>query len=75
MPNLNTGILAAVPLVVPPDDILGAFSRTVQPLDSLVVQHDSECETLSTLRDTLLPKLLSGEIRVKEAEKAIEVAV
>jgi len=75
MPNLNTGILAAVPLIVPPDDILSAFSRIVQPQDCLAVQHDAECETLSTLRDTLLPKLLSGELKVNQAEKAVGAAL
>lgn len=33
----------------------------------------SESGTLSSLRDTLLPKLISGEIRVEEAEKYLEV--
>jgi type I restriction enzyme S subunit len=32
----------------------------------------NECQTLASLRDLLLPKLISGDIRVKDAEKAVE---
>ncbi len=35
----------------------------------------AESSTLATLRDTLLPKLISGELRVKQAEKQIEAVV
>ena len=34
-----------------------------------------ETQTLATVRDTLLPKLLSGELRVRQAEKLVEVFV
>lgn len=36
--------------------------------------NEEEYETLTTIRDTLLPKILSGEIRVKEAERLLEVS-
>jgi len=51
-------------IVVPPDEILEKFNREVEKLFSLIQQLGCENETLSTLRDTLLPKLMSGEIRV-----------
>jgi type I restriction enzyme S subunit len=34
-----------------------------------------ESQTLATLRDALLPKLLSGEVRLKQAEKAVEAVL
>jgi len=72
MPNLNTGILARVPIVVPPDKLLRSFDRIVQPLADRVVAGDAQIENLLTLRDALLPKLISGELRVKDAERFLE---
>ena len=71
---------------VKPNDILGiqlAFdARTankiadeLNSIGGLLLTNRSESRTLAELRDLLLPKLLSGEIRVKDAEKAVEVAV
>ncbi|MFY0530068.1 restriction endonuclease subunit S [Archangium gephyra] len=68
MPNLNTGILANVPLLVPPDEVLVTFSGIVSALEAQIVQNQRQSETLEQLRNLLLPKLLSGEIRVREAE-------
>jgi type I restriction enzyme S subunit len=68
MPNLNTGILEAVPLVVPPDGVVAAFARAADQLQSLVVARDSESATLAKTRDALLPRLLSGELPVSSAE-------
>lgn len=72
MPNLNTGILARVPIVVPPDEALHAFNRTVQPLADCVIANDSQSETLVSLRDTLLPQLISGELRISTPEKVAQ---
>ena len=74
MPNLNTGILSAVPLVMPPDDILRAFAQVVDPLQSLVVARDAEASELTSVRDALLPRLLSGELSVKTAEQTAEAS-
>lgn len=75
MPNLNTGILSAVPLVMPSDDVLRAFARAVDLLQALVVMRDAEAGLLAQTRDELLPRLLSGELLVDAAERAVgEVA-
>lgn len=66
MPNLNTGILSAVPLVVPSDDVLHAFARRCDPLQDLIVAKHAENATLTQIRDTLLPKLVSREIRIRD---------
>jgi type I restriction enzyme S subunit len=75
MPNLNTGILARVPLLVPPDEILRAFDRFARPLADKVISADAQTETLVSLRDALLPKLIGGELRVKDAEKFVDKVV
>ena len=75
MPNLNTGILSRVPLVVPADEVLHAFERNMQWLSDRITVNDAQSETLAVLRDTLLPRLLSGELRVREAESLVAAAV
>lgn len=71
--------LAHYRLPVPPspsDALLGsAFGAAVSPLFSQVSANARENRTLIALRDSLLPRLLSGEIRLKEAEKAVEQVV
>ena len=42
---------------------------------AVILNNHLEIETLENLRDTLLPKLMSGEIRVKDAERAVEAVV
>jgi type I restriction enzyme, S subunit len=75
MPNLNTGILSAVPLVMPPDDVIHAFARAVDPLQALLVTRDAEATLLMNTRDELLPRLLSGELSVASAERAAGAAL
>ncbi|MBI3183149.1 MAG: restriction endonuclease subunit S [Myxococcales bacterium] len=72
MPNLNTGILAAVPVVVPPDSIIAAFAIAADQLQALVVSRDIESATLAKTRDALLPRLLSGELPVGGTERVLE---
>ncbi|MHB8977443.1 MAG: restriction endonuclease subunit S [Trichloromonadaceae bacterium] len=63
-------------LLVPnyPQDLMKAFSRSVGAVREKIYCSLSEIETLSTLRDTLLPKLLSGELLLCEADVPISAA-
>jgi len=63
------------PLLSPDSRILEAFYSAVSPVIGFQQQMAREADSLAALRDTLLPKLLSGEIRVPEAEGAIEEAI
>ena len=74
MPNLNTGILGSVPVVVPSTALLAAFENIVSGLETRRAQNSDTSQTLSTLRDTLLPRLISGQLRVAEAQTAVEKA-
>ena len=67
--------LTRFPLVVFPHSIADRFAVHVQNNFRLIKASRNESRTLVALRDTLLPKLLSGEIRVPEAEEAVEEAV
>jgi type I restriction enzyme S subunit len=53
-----------LPVLVPPQSLLDEFQRQVEPLHRRVVSNLEESRTLAELRDALLPKLLSGELRV-----------
>lgn len=57
-------------LAVPPEDLIHRFDQTVEPLFVKQEQLQLESETLAQLRDLLLPKLISGEIRLKEGHEA-----
>jgi type I restriction enzyme S subunit len=54
---------------------LRAFDETVKPLFERIVANEKEINSLATIRDFLLPKLMSGEIRVKDARKIAEAAL
>jgi type I restriction enzyme S subunit len=62
-----------VPVLIPPKDVLAKFNEIVEPLGRLMQKCEEEIEALTQIRDTLLPKLMSGEIRVPvEQEQAQE---
>jgi type I restriction enzyme S subunit len=62
-------------VLVPTPEVLRMFVAQVQPWHELVVQNLRESRALTALRDTLLPKLLSGEVRLKQAGKLVEAAL
>jgi type I restriction enzyme S subunit len=68
MPNLNTGILASVPVVLPPPALLAAFESLVAVTEEQRSRNATMVETLAALRDNLLPRLISGQLRLPEAE-------
>jgi type I restriction enzyme S subunit len=56
---------------VPPADLIEEFEKLVFPLDQRIENNENESRTLGALRDTLLPKLLSGELRIRDIEKSL----
>jgi type I restriction enzyme S subunit len=69
---VNSQILRDMPLVVPPESIARAFCDTAAPIFSSIKCGQQETHCLSDFRDALLPKLISGEIRIPDAEKMLE---
>ncbi len=61
-----------ISLAMPCTSIMDAFDGLARPLYETIVSNVKESRTLTALRDVLLPKLLSGEIRLDEAERAAE---
>jgi len=72
--SLNAKVLSRFPMVAPPTAVAVAFAGLVGLWRGRLVANVGEMETLAALRDTLLPKLISGEIRVPDAEMALESA-
>ena len=75
MGHIQRHHLSEALVIVPSEPILKATRTIVEPLVDRVVANNLESRTLHTLRDTLLPKLLSGEVRVKQAEKMMEASL
>jgi type I restriction enzyme S subunit len=70
--HVTAGDMKRLQVAVPPLSMLAAFDAVVGPLSDLMHTCEVESLTLARLRDALLPKLLSGELRVRDAEKAVE---
>jgi type I restriction enzyme S subunit len=64
--NLSQQIVGDLPVLIATPDVCRKFHTFVQPCFKKWINNLAETETLAALRDTLLPKLISGEIRVKE---------
>ncbi|HQD66206.1 MAG TPA: restriction endonuclease subunit S, partial [Casimicrobium huifangae] len=66
--NLNKGLVESHPTVLPPDDLLRAYEDIAGVMLDGWIANAQQAHTLSTLRDTLLPRLISGQLRLPEAE-------
>ena len=64
----------SIPCVIPPHSIIRRFDEEWKHLRLASTAHANESRTLVVLRDTLLPKLVSGEVRVRNAEEFIRGA-
>jgi type I restriction enzyme S subunit len=64
VPGLNRNLAYMSKQVVPTPGLLDAFDRQVRPLFDHIHHNDEQSRTLASLRDTLLPKLLNGELSI-----------
>jgi len=69
---INGKDLASIQVVAPSTEAVAAFNSQCLPMDESIQSNTLETEHLTTIRDTLLPKLISGEIRIPDAEKMLE---
>ncbi len=67
--------LRSFPVVKPSDVVLRHFGEIVKGLFAKIPANELETETLAAFRDLLLPKLMSGELRVRDAEKMVEAVL
>lgn len=72
VPGLNRKNVYHLEIPVAPSQLISAFSDSANQCRQSISALRCEIETLMKLRDTLLPKLISGELRVKDAERFIK---
>jgi type I restriction enzyme S subunit len=75
VPGLNRSFVYSNQQIIPPSGVLEAFDMIVKPYFDRKYQDERESCTLAALRDALLPKLIRGEIRVKDAERFLREKV
>ena len=68
VPSMTTNILNAMPLYVPDDETLSIFEETVTPMYSQMQENEKQSANLANIRDTLLPRLMSGELEVSDID-------
>ena len=69
--NVSGADLMSYLTVVPSSDVLDAFNQIVHRLIDKILTNHSQAQTLATLRDTLLPRLISGQLRLSDAAEAL----
>jgi len=65
-PQITIGDLGNIQIYIPEDRLIKLFSENINSAFEKIKNNNSQIQTLSRLRDTLLPKLMKGEVRVKE---------
>ncbi len=74
-PNISSSGIEAIKTVIPSDKVISAYCEVVDHLFKLWIHNEKQKQTLAALRDTLLPKLISGELRVDTATETLKAAV
>lgn len=67
-PNISASDIMSISCVIPSKEAINKFNKTLQPLFDLIISNQRENQQLSTLRDSLLPKLMSGELDVSDID-------
>jgi Restriction endonuclease S subunits len=73
--EINKRSFRPIPVLVPPKPLLDAYEAASKPLYERITASLRESDTLVRLRDVLLPKLISGEVRIRDAEHIAEAAL
>ena len=75
MPRTSWTTMSRYALCLPPEPVAQAFQNAAEPLLNQVITNTHGNRTLASARDVLLPQLVAGEIRLKNAERALEAVV
>ena len=73
--SINKKQFEALPCVIPPPEVLAAFTCTAVALDDRVRVNELQVRSLTEVRDSLLPRLTSGKLRLPEAQEQVEDAL
>lgn len=75
VPGLNSTAMRSLEVLVPSSSILQVFDRIAEPLIGRIFSGALQSRALAAIRDALLPKLLSGELAIRDAETFVSRAV
>lgn len=67
--------VANIEVVIPPNEVMRAFGQVAATLFARMLFNREQLRILANLRDTLLPRLISGKLRIPEAEAIVEEAL
>ncbi|ONM42460.1 hypothetical protein BXT89_17855 [Halopseudomonas pachastrellae] len=70
MPRVNWKDLAAYQIVIPPAELAEKLNEAIHPLIARMMENTHQAQTLTQLRDTLLPRLISGQLRLPETARS-----
>ena len=68
VPSMTTNILNAMQLHIPDDETLNRFEEVVSPMYQTMQENEKQSCNLASIRDTILPKLMSGELDVSDID-------
>lgn len=74
-PAVKPELVQETPIVIPPQDIMSAFSKIVAPLFDRLRLNQSTAETLASIREAVIPRLVSGQMNVRVTHEALEEAI
>ncbi|MBK9447659.1 MAG: hypothetical protein IPO00_17090 [Betaproteobacteria bacterium] len=66
--NISKAIVASCKVTIPAANVLMAFNQVVNVFRNRIFKNNQQAQTLATLRDTLLPRLISGLLRVPDVD-------
>jgi type I restriction enzyme, S subunit len=75
MGHIQRSHLSAAKILVPDSQLLSALDLVLSPLIDKVVTNNLQAQILSQLRDVLLPRLISGKLKLPDAEKQVKTAI
>lgn len=64
-PNISANDIESIPIILPTNEIISKYNKLVSPYFSLLIEKLNECSYLANLRDTLLPRLMSSELEIR----------
>lgn len=75
VPTLNRNHVHSLPYLIPERSCIDAYESIAMAIHTKVRANQHQAQTLASLRDTLLPRLISGQLRLPEAEAQLEGAL
>ena len=70
--HINKENVNSFEMIIPSDEILNKFQSAVEPMMDKISNNEFEIQSLTKTRDTLLPKLMSGQIRVNNVKQTAD---